>query len=130
VRVLGTLADGEIERLYRAADVFAFPSTKEGFGLAALEALASGLPVVASDLDSLTTFLEDDRSALLVPVGDHEALAGALARLARSPATRSQLRARGLRVATDYTWNRAAIEHERVYYGLLASLEAVGTRSV
>jgi glycosyltransferase-like protein len=130
VRVLGTLADGEIERLYRAADVFAFPSTKEGFGLAALEALASALPVVASDLDSLATFLEDDRSALLVPVGDHEALAGALARLARSPATRSQLRARGLRVATDYTWNRAAIEHERVYYGLLASLEAVGTRSV
>ncbi len=130
VRVLGTLADGEIERLYRAADVFAFPSTKEGFGLAALEALASGLPVVASDLDSLTTFLEDDRSALLVPVGDHEALAGALARLARSPATRSQLRARGLRVAADYTWNRAAIEHERVYDGLLASLETVGTRSV
>ena len=92
--------------------------------------LASGLPVVASDLDSLTTFLEDDRSALLVPVGDHEALAGALARLARSPATRSQLRARGLRVAADYTWNRAAIEHERVYDGLLASLETVGARSV
>jgi glycosyltransferase-like protein len=130
VRVLGPLADGEIERLYRAANVFAFPSTKEGFGLAALEALASGLPVVASDLDSLTTFLEDDRSALLVPVGDHEALAGALARLARSPATRLQLRARGLRVAADYTWNRAAIEHERVYDGVLASLEAVGTRSV
>jgi glycosyltransferase-like protein len=130
VRVLGPLADEQIERLYRAADVFAFPSTKEGFGLAALEALASGLPVVASDLDSLTTFLEDDRSALLVPVGDHEALAGALARLARSPATRSQLRAYGLRVAADYTWNRAAIEHERVYDGLLAPLEVVGTRSV
>ena len=67
---LGSLPDGSIERLYRAADVFAFPSTKEGFGLAALEALASGLPVVASDLDAFRTFLDDGRNARLVPVGD------------------------------------------------------------
>jgi len=130
VRVLGTLTDGELVRLYRAADVFAFPSTKEGFGLAALEALASGLPVVASDFDALTTFLEDGRSALLVPVGDDEALAGALGRLGRDESLRRRLRANGLRVAADYTWNRAAIEHERVYDGLLATLEAVGTRGV
>jgi glycosyltransferase-like protein len=130
VCVLGTLTDAQIERLYRGADAFAFPSTKEGFGLAALEALASGLPVVASDLDALTTFLEDGHSAVLVPVGDRDALGTALARLARSPATRSELRAGGLRVAADYSWDRAAIEHERVYHELLASLELVGSRGV
>lgn len=130
VCVLGTLTDAQIERLYRGADAFAFPSTKEGFGLAALEALASGLPVVASDLDALTTFLEDGHSAVLVPVGDRDALGTALARLARSPATRSELRAGGLRVAADYSWDRAAIEHERVYHELLASLEVVGSRGV
>jgi glycosyltransferase-like protein len=130
VCVLGTLTDAQIERLYRGADAFAFPSTKEGFGLAALEALASGLPVVASDLDALTTFLEDGHSAVLVPVGDCDALGTALARLARSPATRSELRAGGLRVAADYSWDRAAIEHERVYHELLASLEVVGSRGV
>jgi glycosyltransferase-like protein len=130
VCVLGTLTDAQIERLYRGADAFAFPSTKEGFGLAVLEALASGLPVVASDLDALTTFLEDGHSAVLVPVGDCDALGTALARLARSPATRSELRAGGLRVAADYSWDRAAIEHERVYHELLASLEVVGSRGV
>ena len=57
VRVLGALAPDAIERLYRAADVFAFPSVKEGFGLAALEALAADLPVVASDLDVFRSFL-------------------------------------------------------------------------
>jgi len=126
VRVLGSLPDGEIESLYRAADAFAFPSTKEGFGLAALEALASGLPVVATELEEFATYLEHGRNALLVPVGDGDALGDALARLARSPDTRAQLRAGGLSVAAEYTWDRAAIEHERVYRQLLASLGAVG----
>ena len=126
VRVLGSLPDDEIESLYRAADAFAFPSTKEGFGLAALEALASGLPVVATELEEFTTYLEHGRNALLVPVGDGDALGDALARLARSPDTRAQLRVEGLSVAAAYTWDRAAIEHERVYRELLASLGAVG----
>jgi glycosyltransferase-like protein len=121
VRVLGTLTDAEIERLYRAADAFAFPSTKEGFGLAALEALASGLPVVASDLDALTTFLEDGRSAVLVPIGDPDALGAALVRVGRDESIRRRLRAHGLRVAADYGWDGAAATHERVYRSLLAA---------
>jgi glycosyltransferase-like protein len=130
VRVLGSLPDDQIESLYRAADAFAFPSTKEGFGLAALEALASGLPVVASELDEFTTYLADGRTALLVPVGDSDALGAALARLARSPETRSRLRAAGLGVAAEHTWERAAVAHERVYRELLATLGTVGTRRV
>jgi glycosyltransferase-like protein len=122
VRVLGSLPDGELEHLYRAADLFAFPSTTEGFGLAALEALASELPVVASDLDALQTFLEHGRSALLVPVGDSRALADALARLACDPDQREKLRAGGRDVAASYTWDRAAAEHERAYGELLGSL--------
>ena len=119
VRVLGSLPDEEIEALYRAADVFAFPSTKEGFGLAALEALASGLPVVATDLEEFTTFLAPDYSALLVPVGDGDALGAALARLARSRETRALLREGGLRVAGEFSWDAAAIMHEIAYGELL-----------
>lgn len=125
VRVLGTVSDDEIGRLYRAADAFAFPSTKEGFGLAALEALASGLPVVASELDALTTFLEHGRSAVLVPVGDHAALAAALARVGRERDLRRALRANGLRVANAYGWDRAAATHERAYAAVTASLHPV-----
>jgi glycosyltransferase-like protein len=120
VRVLGSLPDGAIERLYRAADLFAFPSTKEGFGLAALEALASGLPVVATDLGALRTFLTDEDNALLVPVGDAAALSEALARLAGAPGERERLRAAGLRVAAEFSWERAAVEHERAYAEVLS----------
>ena len=121
---------GSIESLYRAADVFAFPSTKEGFGLAALEALASGLPVVASELDEFAAYLSDGENAVLVPVGDGDALGAALARLGRDPGLRGDLRAGGLRIAGEFTWERAAIAHERVYDELLQSLHAVGTGRV
>ena len=71
--------------LYRAADVFCFPSIKEGFGLVVLEALASDLPVVASDIDVLRTVLRDGDSALLAPCGDAAAFADALARVGARP---------------------------------------------
>jgi glycosyltransferase-like protein len=126
VRVLGSLEDAELERLYRSADVFAFPSTAEGFGLAALEALASGLPVVASDLDALQTFLEHGRSALLVPVGDSHALAGALAQLAHDADLRKRLRAGGLELAAGFSWDVAAAAHERMYAELMPPFEVPG----
>jgi glycosyltransferase-like protein len=125
VRVLGSLGCDELERLYRAADLFAFPSTNEGFGLAALEALASGLPVVASDIDALQTFLEHERSALLAPVGDSGAFAAALARLAENPVERARLQAGGLDLAAGFSWDAAAVAHEGVYAELRPLLDAV-----
>lgn len=115
VRVLGTLTTDAVERLYRAADVFAFPSVKEGFGLAALEALAADLPVVASDLDVFRGFLADGRSALLTRVGDGAALAAAIERVARDEVLRARLRAGGRAVVRRYTWDASAVAHERVY---------------
>jgi glycosyltransferase-like protein len=121
VRRVGNLPDPELERLYRAADLFAFPSYKEGFGLAALEALASGLPVVASDLEVFRSFLAHDRTALLVPVGDSEKLAAALARLAREPETRERLLGSARRVLAAHTWDASAAAHERSYRAFLAA---------
>ncbi len=115
VRVLGPCDSRDMERLFRAADVFAFPSVKEGFGLVALEALAAELPLVASDLDVLRGFLAHGESALLVGVGDAEALAAALARVARDGGLRARLRAGGAAVAARHTWEAAAIRHERAY---------------
>ncbi len=115
VRVVGTVSPAELERHYRAADVFAFPSTKEGFGLVALEALATGLPVVASEIDVLRTFLAHGKSALLSPAGDGAALGRTLARVAREPALRSRLVAGGRDVVDAYGWDTAAAAHEDAY---------------
>ena len=115
VRVLGPQPSSEMERLFGAADAFAFPSVKEGFGLAALEALAAELPVVASDLDVFKDFLIDEVSALLTPVGDGAALGRALARLALDPELAERLRAGGCEIVPRFTWDASAEAHERVY---------------
>ena len=121
VRVLGPLEPEAMERLFRAADAFAFPSVKEGFGLAALEALAAELPVVASDLDVFCGFLVPLESALLVPPGDGAALGRALARIATDPGLAARLRAGGRRIVPAHTWDAAAAAHERVYRAFLGA---------
>jgi len=68
-----------VEDYYRSADVFALPSSREGLPVALLEAMASGLPVVASRLPGATdVVIEDGRDGVLVPPGDIDALAGAI----------------------------------------------------
>ncbi|MGH9009591.1 MAG: glycosyltransferase, partial [Acidimicrobiia bacterium] len=100
---------------YRAADAFAFPSVKEGFGLVVLEALAAGLPVVASDIPVFAEYLRDGESALLVPPGDPAALAGALHRLAGDPAMRQTLAAGGKPLVDRFTWAASARTHRDIY---------------
>jgi glycosyltransferase-like protein len=121
VRVLGPVADEELELLYRAADVLAFPSVKEGFGLVVLEAQASGLPVVASDIDVLRGFLADGESALLAPCGDAARLADAVVRVATDAALAARLRAGGRAVVARHGWDAAALAHERAYAEFLAA---------
>ncbi len=79
VRLLGRVDD--VRPLLYAADVFAVPSRREGQGIAALEAMAAGLAVVASGVGGLAEMLTDGATALLVPPGDPDALAAALSRL-------------------------------------------------
>ena len=115
VRTLGPQSERELECLLAAADVFAFPSRKEGFGLAALEALACGLPLVCSDLPVFRTFLRDGDSAVMAAVGDVEALAEALELVATDSALRERLRRGGEAVARAHSWDRSAEQHERAY---------------
>lgn len=126
VRQVGTVSPAALERHYRAADIFAFPSTKEGFGLVALEALAAGLPVVASQIDVFLTFLADGENALLCRAGDGAALGDCLARVARDPALREKLAAGGRAVVDAYGWDTAAAAHEVAYRSFEA--ERIGAR--
>ena len=114
----GTVADAELPSWYAAADVFAFPSTKEGWGLAILEAMSAGLPVVASDLPVFREYLTPGRDALLVPVDRPAALAGALTSVLGDPQLAKRLRAAGQAVAARFTWEATAAEHRTIYAAL------------
>jgi len=112
---VGTVADSELPAWYAAANVLAFPSTKEGWGLVVLEAMSAGLPVVATDLPVFREYLQPGRDALLVPVGDAPALAAAIAAVLDDPALAARLRAAGLAVSRRYTWARSAAAHQAIY---------------
>ena len=85
IRLLGQVAD--VEHVYQAADVLAMPSTREAFGMVLVEAMAAGLPVVATRIDRVTdTIVEDGVTGLLVPPLDVTALTAALDQLLSAPA--------------------------------------------
>ncbi|GAA1875319.1 MSMEG_0565 family glycosyltransferase [Pseudonocardia ailaonensis] len=118
VREVGTLTDAELAGWYEAADVLCYPSTAEGFGLVAIEAMALGLPVVASDLLVFREHLTHDVDALLPPVGNDVALAAALRRMITEADLRERLAAAGRVTAAGFTWENSAEAHRRVYADL------------
>jgi glycosyltransferase-like protein len=120
VVAVGTVPDDDMPAWYAAADVLAFPSVKEGFGLAVLEAMSAGLPVVTSDLPVFREYLVDGRDALLVPVDDVDGLVGALRSALLDDGVRRRLVAAGAEVARRFTWRGSAHRHLEIY----ASLEA------
>ena len=100
VRVYGPSSDPA--RLFRAADLFVQPSHFEAFGLSAIEAMASGVPVVASAVGGLRDFLVDGSNALLHPPRTPEALAAALRRALADPPLRRQLADEAMRTVQAF----------------------------
>lgn len=116
--LLETQASDAMPALYRAADAFALPSTREGFGLAAIEAAAGGLPVVLSDLAVFRERFEHDRDCLMVPVGDSGPLAEALVRVMNDSALAERLGLAAQATAAGLTWDAAAEAYVKLIDGL------------
>ena len=106
--------------IYQAADVFVMPSRSESFGLAVLEAMACGLPVVISRVGGMVDLVEDGVNGFVVPPDDAEGLAAAIRRLASQPALRREMGRRNARQAKSrYTWDRVVDAYLAVYGGIL-----------
>lgn len=114
----GNVGDRELDALYRTAVALALPERYSGFGLPLVEAMARGCPVVTSDAACLPEVVGDGGD--VVPVGDADALAGALARLIDDPAWRAERSAAALARSSDFTWERSAADHARAYKAALS----------
>ncbi|MFB7150181.1 glycosyltransferase, partial [Streptomyces virginiae] len=112
VEFTGPLYDEDLRAAYADADVFVLPSDREGMPLAALEAMAAALPVLATDVPGNTELL---RGVGLLAAPDPASLAAAVDRLASDPALRGRLAGRSAERARRHTWEEVTRQVELVY---------------
>ena len=113
VRFLGYVSDQTLGVLYRLAAAFVFPSLYEGFGLPPLEAMASGTPVVTSNVSSLPEVAGE--AAVLVDPYDVDSIVDGMRRVLSDPALAAELRRKGVERAREFSWERSVAKTRQVY---------------
>ncbi len=124
VTFTGPLPQAQLPAYYSAADIFALPSHTESFGLAALEAMACGTPVVVSRVGGLKTFVENGRTGYLVPWRCPESFAQRLDTLLAAPDLRNAMGRAAREKALNMGWDRVADRMLGYYAGLAPELWA------
>jgi phosphatidyl-myo-inositol alpha-mannosyltransferase len=120
VLFVGSVSQDELPRYHASADVFASPATGgESFGIVLLEAMAAGLPVVASDIPGYRTVVKEGRQGRLVPPSDAFVLADALDALLANDKLRRAMAAEGRQTAQRYAWPVVAAEIESLYHEVI-----------
>jgi phosphatidylinositol alpha-mannosyltransferase len=124
--LLGQVSQEDKARFYHSVDVFCAPNTGgESFGIVLVEAMASGAPIVASDLDAFSQVLRDGRAGELFTNGDAQALAWATGRLLDDPVRRARLSAAAAEIARGYDWPLIAKDVVKVYQAVVPSAGTV-----
>ncbi len=123
-RFLGAQPQNMLPLYYSAADVVAVPSRYESFGLVAVEAMATGTPVIASSVGGLTFTVEDGRNGLLVPYGNPRALAKAIDRLLEDDDFREAMSVQAAKDAQRFSWYAVAQQVLHVYQRLAEGYRA------
>ncbi len=130
VELPGWLEHTDVPAFLNQLDVFVMPSIWEGFGVAAAEASASGLPVVATNVYGIPDVVRDGETGLLVPPKDPGALAKAIGRLVEDALLRRKLGAAGRTyVANHYDWTENARQMASIYERMLAGRPARQSRA-
>jgi glycosyltransferase involved in cell wall biosynthesis len=106
--VVDRVDEPAVMQAYRAHDVLAWPSTYEGFGMVLLEAMTQKLPVVATPVGCATRLVQHERTGLLVPARDPDALSSALLRMLRDPALRARMAEAAFERVREMTWSSTA----------------------
>ncbi|MCP1136234.1 MSMEG_0565 family glycosyltransferase [Paenibacillus polysaccharolyticus] len=119
IRILSAPDNQMVQLLYQLADVYVQPSVQEGWGLAVLEAMASGAPVVASNIAVFQEYLTHEHNALLADPFDPAELAAHMLRVVRDTELQIRLSKNGIYTASEYTWPMAADRHIHLYRGML-----------
>ncbi|MGI8644172.1 MAG: glycosyltransferase [Thermomicrobiales bacterium] len=114
----GSQAQDRLPLFYRAANVVAVPSRYESFGLVAVEAMACGIPVVATRAGGLAFTIEDGETGYLIPVAEPEALTDALVRVSASDALQTQLGIAARLAAERFSWPSVAQSIQHIYHRL------------
>ena len=114
VRVYGRLSGSEISRLLREAWVLVYPSVREGFGLAILEANAHATPAIGYDVPGVRDAIQQGATGIIVPDGNIGQLAAAISRLLGDLELRLKLSKNALMYSRGFNWDKTADEFEKV----------------
>lgn len=127
VSVTGAVSDEDLPRYYASADVFCSPATGgESFGIVLVEAMAAGVPVVASDIDGYRDVVSHEANGLLVGPRDPTAIVNAVARVLDNPDLSARLTSAGRDAATRFRWEQVASRVEDYYQQCIEEADRSG----
>ena len=114
----GRVSDEDLVQIYNQAELFAYPSLFEGFGLPPLEAMSCGLPVIASDTSSLKEVIGD--AGILVKAGDENELGNKILSIIKNMEIKEKLKEKSLARAGEFSWDKAAQKTIGLYYKIIS----------
>jgi glycosyltransferase involved in cell wall biosynthesis len=109
------LSNSELMQEYSEAALFVLPSKEESLGVVLLEAMATGTPIVASNIGGIPDIIEDGQNGYLVNYGDSQAMASSIIKLLSDDKLRGEMGAKGKEMAKNYVPHKIAMEHLSLY---------------
>ncbi len=120
VKFIATLHHEKVPELLHSADLFVRPSIAEGFGMSFIEAMASGIPVIACPIGGVVDFIENHETGILVPPNDPQSLKKAMLNLLKDRKQYGRIRTKALQLVKEkYSWDSIAAKVNETYYTLV-----------